>query len=178
MGAFPNTTDISLKNLQSEQRNAILQYSHYRINAVKFVFYPKQNAVGATVGDTEPSGGANYRNGTTKGVVYTLFVNNRDQIYNTRDDMIRNPKHKIHMPFRPIVRYSKIRPQLRVAMGTNTSVDLMSGKNVFISTADLNCDYGRFIFCRDQDTLGTETAASIYTYAITYYVTMKNLNVN
>lgn len=170
---FPITTN----DLDSNQILAIRRFSHYRIKAVKFSLIPLYNSAGQTVNNADTGTGLQFAAAYMPSV-YTLFVNNRDEVYDTTKDVQQNPRHKVHKFNAYINRYTKLSTQTTVTMGSGTSVDLLQ-KNCWLSTTDTDAIYGRFVVASDPST-GLPSAVlsqSFYTVRVCYYLELKNLNV-
>jgi len=171
-GTPVNTSSLSIEGLLTvAQQAAFATFSHYKLAAVKFEFIPLSNAIGSTaravnedvVHAIAPS-------------IYTLFQNNRDEVYSTLDAIQRNPRHKCHSPFARITRYAKLRPQIDITMGVS-DVTLIS-KNMFISTNDLGATFGNFLIQPDEALVASVESSQTYTLRRTVYVILKNLNIN
>ncbi len=170
----PTATPIGCGVLGTEQKQAIQQFSHFRINAIKYTLWPNQNVAGRTVGQSSPPEGPDYASGVEKPLMFSLFVNNRDEKYPDIESIINNPRHKVHSAFRPFTRFTKVKPQVSLNMG-NIGVDLLMRNKVWVSTSDLEAEYGRFFYCHNKDTPGTLESYVLHT---TVYIQLKNLNVN
>lgn len=164
---IPQPIAISLSALNSNQKGTISSFAQYKLNAVKFEFYPRQNVAGQTATGTGITGGAEI------GPLRSLFVNNRDENYPSDTKVLENPRHRTHMPFRKFTRYTKLRAQIDVSMGGDTDITMLA-KNMFISATDTDAIFGRFIVNRVSSGGITPT----YQVVTTFYVTLRNLNHN
>ncbi len=175
-GDAPTSFNITTATLTSEQVLAIRQFSHYRIKAVKFLAMPLYNTAGESVILT---GGTVSSVPSYMPTMYSLYVNNRDEIYGSAEDIILNPRHKSHKFNSPINRYTKLKTQTTVGMGANSSVDILS-RNRWISTTDTDAVYGRFFLCpqSETDVPTTNQSSVIYHVKTVYYLEMRNVNIN
>lgn len=159
--------------MNSTQQQAVENFSHYKLNAIKYEYMPLSNVIGQTA-----------QNATTLTVhafgpqLLSLFVNNRDEAYDSFGIISNNVRHKSHGPLRYISRFARLKPQVDVAMGvTNVTY---TAPNRYISTGDLDAVYGRFVVC-PQDADGIDAAqqsSQVYRLKTTHYVQLKNMNIN
>ncbi len=169
----PTITDLSMNILNSAQTNAVENFSHYKLNAIKFEFVPLSNAIGITaLGATATAEHA------VAPTMLTLFINNRDESYVTYESVSNNPRHKNHNPMRTVSRYAKLKPQVDVSMGAVNVT--YTAPNRYISTGDLDAVYGRFLVMpQPSDSAIPIDNQSSQTYRVktTHFVQLKNMNV-
>lgn len=168
---------LTLGILSPEQQRSIQSFSQFKLNAVRYTFTPRQNVAGATVGITSNGDPPTYTTGMSKPTILTLFDRNRDNKYDFVFEVTNNPRHRRHNPFRTITRYTKIIPQLNVNMDSTSLVDMTPARNPWISTRDLQGNFGRLIWAKEEvDQIDVPDIAEDYSLHVTYYVSLKNLN--
>ncbi len=172
--AVPTITDLSMNLLNAAQTSSVENFSHYKLNAIKFEFVPLSNSIGITaIGATATTEHA------LAPTMLTLFINNRDETYSSYESVSNNPRHKNHNSMRTVSRYAKLKPQIDVAMGV-TAVTY-TAPNRYISTGDLDAVYGRFLVIpqpSDVDIPITHQSSQTYRVKTTHFVQLKNMNVN
>ncbi len=174
-GTEPINFPITINDLGSNQILAIKRFSHYRIKAIKFSLIPKFNVAGQSV--TNGSDTGLQFTSVFMPTLYTLFVNNRDEVYDELADVQDNPRHKVHKFNTYVNRYTKLATQTTVTMGSGTSVDLLQ-RNCWLSSVDTDAVYGRFVVAADNPGLASgNDAPNLYNVRACFYLELKNLNV-
>ncbi len=171
-GVAQHSFPISASNANSNQTAAIENFSHYKLHSISYQFTPLQNTFGVTA-----NGATTTIKAANAPTPVSLFVNNRDETYTDIQTITNNPRHKSHAPMRYIKRYAKLRPQMDVSMGTTAIT--VTGRNMFISTGDLDAEFGTFIFTQLTENIAADSTVPIlYSMKETMYFTLKNMNIN
>lgn len=171
---FMGTVSIALNEVFSaNELNVLEAFTHYKLNAVKVEFIPKQNAVGSTYFSNQETPPA-----VSKGVIadniVTCFVNNRDLAFSDYKDLMRMQNHKVHRFNSYIKRYTKVRPQVDLSMG-ETSASVVMRRNVWMSTRDNDVVFGRLMYSaiREGETPACAKITQFYDIHVTMYISLK-----
>lgn len=161
---------ISLDFLAGEELQGIQYFQYYKINFVKFEFYPYFNAFGESV---NVAGGTVTSNPTAIRPTYTLFLSNTDDsIQQTR--ILNHPNARRHNSRSNWRRMTKVKTTAEVGVSGATDVDVKFPRRLMISTEDFPT-FGNLFVTTGLSPSGTVTSVNPqYEVRSTFYVTMYN----
>lgn len=122
---------------------------------------------------------------TIKSALVTVAEPNQDHTYNSAQEMIKNPRHKI-VPYQArFKRYIKVNHTQQVTLNQGTginSVSIQKKGSLWMSPEDISntdIEFGNlYVAALDPLTGSPTTVINPYTIKRTYYLAGKNLNVS
>lgn len=174
----PDAFNINPKNvLDSQVLVNIGLFRYYKINAIKYTFYPNSNVAGNTYvpnqsappGDTIPTGIT---------PLVTAFETNPDKKYTSVKAVRTLGNAKIHQPLRKFSMYRKLKPTSNIVLGGGiTMQSVRMNRNPWISSEDLDFNYGRLYVCALDHEYNGEISHmnQYYTVVIDAYVACKGI---
>ena len=101
--------EITPSALTSNQQATIANFFYYRLYAVKYSFYPRENVRGNTTGEDTVGTYQQSFSGEEQQLLGSMWNFNRD--ITVSPQMLReSPTTKAHMMTRPFTRFARIRP--------------------------------------------------------------------